>query len=75
MKGKTMYIIDYKKELVKKFTNKEMVKFLNQEVIQTRYIAVYNRKEVVKVLSVLQRLPNKAKTLNKARKLANKKKN
>ena len=70
-----MYIIDYKYELVKKFTNKEMVKFLNQKVIQNRYIAVYDRKEVVKVLSVLQHLPNKAKTLNKARKLANKKKN
>jgi hypothetical protein len=52
-----------------------MVKFLNQEVIQNRYIAVYDRKEVVKVLSVLKHLPNKAKTLNKARKLANKKKN
>jgi hypothetical protein len=70
-----MYIIDYKYELVKKFTNKEMVKFLNQEVIQNRYIAVYDRKEVKKVLSVLKHLPNKAKTLNKARKLANKKKN
>ena len=70
-----MYIIDYKKELVKKFTNKEMVKFLNQEVIQTRYIAVYDRKEVCKVLSVLKHLPNKAKTLNKARKIANKKNN
>ena len=51
-----MYIIDYKYELVKKFTNKEMVKFLNQEVIQNRYIAVYDRKEVVKVLSVLSKL-------------------
>jgi hypothetical protein len=69
-----MYIIDTKKDLVKKFTNKDLVNFLNHEVIKSRYIAVYDRKEVVKVLSFLQHLPNKEKTLNKARKIANKNK-
>ena len=70
-----MYIIDYKKELIRKFTNKEIVSFLNHEVIKDRYIAVYDRKEAVKVLSVLQHIPNKEKTLNKAKKIANKKRN
>jgi len=70
-----MYIIDYKKELIRKFTNKEIVSFLNHQVIKDRYIAVYDRKEAVKVLSVLKHIPNKEKTLNKAKKIANKKGN
>tara|TARA_R110001632_G_scaffold189245_1_gene309798 strand:+ start:3129 stop:3353 length:225 start_codon:yes stop_codon:yes gene_type:complete len=69
-----MYIIDYKKELIKKFTNKEMVSFLNHEIIKSRYIAVYNRKDAVKVLTTIQHIPNKEKTLDKAKKVANKKK-
>ena len=42
-----MYIIDYKKELVKKFKPKEMASFLNHEIIKSRYIAVANYKEAI----------------------------
>ena len=68
-----MYIIDYKKNLVKNFTNKEMASFLNHEIIKSRYIAVADYKEVKKVCRFICQIPNKTKTLNKARKLTNKK--
>ena len=72
-KGKTMYIIDYKKKLVKSFTNKEMASFLNHEIIKSRYIVAADYKEAKKVCRFICQIPNKTKTLNKARKLANKK--
>jgi len=68
-----MYIIDYKKNLVKSFTNKEMASFLNHEIIKSRYIAVADYKEAKKVCRFICQIPNKTKTLNKSRKLANKK--
>ena len=68
-----MYMIDYKKELVKKFKPKEMASFLNHEIIKSRYIAVANYKEVKKVCRFIYGIPNKEKTLNKARKIAIKK--
>ena len=70
-----MYIIDYKKELVKKFKPKEMASFLNHEIIKSRYIAVANYKEAKKVCRFIAQIPNKAKTLNKAKKVANEKTN
>lgn len=68
-----MYIIDYKKNLVKSFTNKEMASFLNHEIIKSRYIAVADYKEAKKVCRFICEIPNKTKTLNKAKKVANKK--
>ena len=68
-----MYIIDYKKNLVKSFTNKEMASFLNNEIIKSRYIAATDYKEAKKVCRFICQIPNKTKTLNKARKLTNKK--
>jgi hypothetical protein len=68
-----MYIIDYKKELVKSFTNKEMASFLNHEVIKSRYIVAADYKEAKKVCRFIAQIPNKTKTLNKAKKVANKK--
>lgn len=70
-----MYIIDYEKEVVKSFTNKEMASFLNHEIIKGRYIAAADYKEARMVCKFISQIPNKAKTLNKARKIANKKKN
>ena len=70
-----MYIIDYEKEVVKSFTNKEMASFLNHEIIKGRYIAVADYKEARMVCKFISQIPDKAKTLNKARKIANKKKN
>ena len=69
-----MYIIDYKKELVKKFKPKEMASFLNHEIIKSRYIAVANYKEARKVCRLISQIPNKTKTLDKARKVSIKKK-
>ena len=69
-----MYIIDYKKELVKSFTNKEMASFLNHEIIKSRYIVAADYKEAKKVCRFISQIPNKAKTLDKGKKIANKKK-
>ena len=69
-----MYIVDYKKELVKSFTHKEMASFLNHEVIKDRYIATADYKEARMVCKFISQIPDKAKTLDKARKIANKKK-
>ena len=63
-----MYIIDYKKNLVKSFTNKEMANFLNHKIIKSRYIAAANYKEAKKVCRFISQIPNKAKTLDKAKK-------
>ena len=68
-----MYIIDYKKELVKSFTNKEMASFLNHEIIKSRYIAIADYKEARKVCRFISQIPNKTKTLDKAKKVINKK--
>ena len=68
-----MYIIDYKKELIKKFNAKEMASFLNHEIIKSRYIAIADYKEARKVCKFISSIPNKEKTLNKARKLTIKK--
>ena len=69
-----MYIIDYKKELVKSFTNKEMASFLNHEIIKSRYIVAADYKEARKVCKFICQIPEKAKTLDKAKKIAIKKK-
>jgi hypothetical protein len=69
-----MYIIDYKKELIKKFNAKEMASFLNHEIIKSRYIAIADYKEARKVCRFIYQIPNKAKTLDKARKVSIKKK-
>ena len=68
-----MYIIDYKKELVKSFTNKEMASFLNHEIIKSRYIVAADYKEAKKICRFIAKIPNKAKTLNKAKKVIIKK--
>ena len=57
-----MYIIDYKKELVKNFTNKEMASFLNHEVIKSRYIVAADYKEAKKVCRFIAQIPNKTKS-------------
>ena len=69
-----MYIIDYKKNLVKSFTNKEMASFLNHEIIKGRYIVASDYKEARMVCKFISQIPDKAKTLDKGRKIANKKK-
>ena len=69
-----MYVIDYKKELVKSFTNKEMASFLNHEIIKSRYIVASDYKEARKVCKFISQIPDKAKTLDKAKKIANKRK-
>ena len=69
-----MYIIDYEKEVVKSFTNKEMASFLNHEIIKSRYIVAADYKEARKVCKFISQIPDKAKTLDKAKKIANKKK-
>ena len=69
-----MYIIDYKKNLVKSFTNKEMASFLNHEIIKGRYIVASDYKEARMVCKFISQIPDKAKTLDKARKIAIKKK-
>jgi hypothetical protein len=68
-----MYIIDYKKELVKSFTNKEMASFLNHEIIKSRYIVAADYKEAKNVCRFISQIPNKTKTLDKAKKVINKK--
>ena len=69
-----MYIIDYKKELVKSFTNKEMASFLNHEIIKGRYIVATNYREAKKVCKFISQIPNKEKTLDKAKKIMIKRK-
>ena len=68
-----MYIIDYKKELVKSFTNKEIASFLNHEIIKSRYIVAADYKEAKNVCRFIAQIPNKTKTLDKAKKVINKK--
>ena len=44
-----MYIIDYKKELIKKFTNKELVGFLNT-IVKKKFLFANNKFAARKII-------------------------
>jgi len=49
--GSTMYIIDYKKKLVKKFNQSDLAYFLNNRYDKNRFIFCDNKTNTKKVLN------------------------
>lgn len=57
-----MYIIDYKKQLYKKFSNKELEYFLNNQIMKKRYIAISSSKKLAKAMQFIHRKDKKILT-------------